>query len=204
MRKRFLNVGGGDKNVPVPSHYAEWDHLLLDIDPDVGPDVCLDARELAALEQGQFDAIYCSHNLEHYFAHDVPKVLDGFHKVLKPDGFAEIRVPDIGLLMKIIAEHNLDIDDVLYHSGRGPIMVKDILYGHGAQIAQSGVDFYAHKTGFTQKSLARALQAANFETIAFTAGRYLEIVAFAFKDQLTQAQWESFKERIGEIRYSYT
>jgi hypothetical protein len=29
------------------------------------PDIVCDARELTTLEEGLFDAVYCSHNLEH-------------------------------------------------------------------------------------------------------------------------------------------
>src|SRR5262245_31022092 len=131
MRKRVLNVGGGSKKIAIPSHYSGWDHLLLDIDPSVEPDVCLDARELETLGPAQFDAIYCAHNLEHYFAHDVKRVLSGFYSALKDDGFAELRVPDIGVVMKFVVEHNLDIDDILYNSEVSPITVKDVLYGFG-------------------------------------------------------------------------
>src|SRR5438045_1858589 len=92
---RVLNVGGGSKEIPLPPHYADWEHVLLDIDPTAKPDVVCDARGLSALPAAEYDAIYCSHNLEHYYKHDGIKVLRGFMHVLKPNGFAEIRVPDI-------------------------------------------------------------------------------------------------------------
>ena len=49
--------------------------------------------------------------------------------------------------MRIAVERRLEPDDVLYQSASGPIQVLDVLYGWGAQIARSGVDFFAHKTG---------------------------------------------------------
>jgi SAM-dependent methyltransferase len=188
MQRKFLNVGGGSKKVAVPPIYQGWEHLLLDIDPKGNPDVCLDARELATLEGGQFDAIYCSHNLEHYFAHDVAKVLKGFHYVLKADGFAEIRVPDMGSLFQEVVQRQLDIDDVLYESGRGPIRVRDVIYGHGPEIEASGVDFYAHKTGFTRKSLGAALNRAGFPYLVFTQGRNREIAVRGFKQMPSEEQ----------------
>ena len=63
---RVLNVGGGSKDIPLPPHYAGWEHVLMDIDPKGQPDLVCDARELPALPAGQYDAIFCSHNLEHY------------------------------------------------------------------------------------------------------------------------------------------
>jgi ubiquinone/menaquinone biosynthesis C-methylase UbiE len=187
--KKVLNVGGNSKAIPLPPQYAGFEHLLLDIDPKCSPDIACDARKLTTLEAGQFDAVYCSHNLEHYYRHDVPKVLAGFLHVLKDGGFAQIRVPDIHEVMRVTIERGLDIDDVLYQSPAGPIMVLDVLYGYGVEIEQSGQDFFAHKTGFTQKSLLKALERAGFQEIYSKAGE-LEIDALAFKgrpDQTTRA-----------------
>lgn len=193
MIKKVLNVGGGSKKVPIPNYYADWEHLLLDIDPTVDPDVCMDARELSALPANQYDAIYCSHNLEHYFAHDVQKVLSGFLHVLKQDGFAEVRVPDIGAVMKEVVEKDMDIDDVLYNSEGGPILVRDVFYGYGKQIEESGVDFYAHKTGFTRKSLARAFKRAGFALVASIPARNREIAFVGFKQKPNEYQCDIFK-----------
>ncbi len=95
-----LNVGGNSKETPIPEYFDGWHHLLLDIDATCNPDILCDARQLSGLEPGQFDAVYCSHNLEHYYKHDVAKVLKGFLHVLKPNGFAEIRVPDLDSVMR--------------------------------------------------------------------------------------------------------
>jgi SAM-dependent methyltransferase len=181
-QKKVLNVGGNSKEIPIPPEFDGWQHLLLDIDPTGNPDIVCDARNLTDLPPATFDCVYCSHNLEHYFAHDVVKVLTGFIHVLKEDGFACIRVPDIGMVMQTVVRDGLDIDDVLYQSGVGPISVKDVLYGYGVEIAKSGNDFFAHKTGFTTKSLAAALVAAGFDYV-FTRPGTLEIAAFAFKNK---------------------
>ena len=180
--RKVLNVGGNSKEIPLPPEYAGFDHWLLDIDPKGSPDIVCDARELATLEGGVFDAVYCSHNLEHYYRHDVPRVLAGFQHMLKDGGFAHIRVPDINEVMRLTIERCLDIDDVLYTSPSGPIMVLDVLYGYTVQIERSGEDFYAHKTGFTQKSLLSALDRAGFSKIYSTLGN-LEVSAIAFKGE---------------------
>ena len=187
MKPKFLNVGGGSKAVAIPSYYSAFEHLLLDIDPRGNPDIVCDARLLATRPADEFDAIYCSHNLEHYYRHDVPRVLSGFHHVLKADGFAEIRVPDLQLLMATVVEKKLDIDDILYKSGMGPIAVRDVIYGYGREIEQSGQDFYAHKTGFSHKSLTKVLLASGFKFVLSGGGRGYEIVAYAFKGKPTPA-----------------
>jgi ubiquinone/menaquinone biosynthesis C-methylase UbiE len=189
--RKVLNVGGNSKDIPIPDFYDEFEHLLLDIDPTGSPDIVCDARELQSLEANQFDAVYCSHNLEHYYRHDVPKVLAGFLHVLKEGGFAQIIVPDIAEVMRVTLEKNLDIDDVLYQSPAGPIMVLDVLYGYTVEIERSGNDFFAHKTGFTQKSLSEALDRSGFsETSGFVGN--LEINVFAFKGSPNQFSRELF------------
>jgi len=186
--KKVLNVGGNSKAIALPPQYAEFEHILLDIDPKGLPDIVCDARDLYRLDTGQFDSVYCSHNLEHFYRHDVKRVLAGFLHVLKEGGFAHIRVPDMQEVMRTVIGRGLDIDDVLYHAPVGPIMVSDVLYGYSVEIEQSGQDFFAHKTGFTQKSLLKALQQAGFLKIYIRTGNF-EIDALAFKgvpDQSTR------------------
>jgi ubiquinone/menaquinone biosynthesis C-methylase UbiE len=184
--RKVLNVGGNSKAIKLPPFFEGYEHLLLDIDPRGVPDIVCDARNLASLEPQQFDAIYCSHNLEHYYRHDVPKVLAGFQHVLTPQGFAHIRVPDIQAVMRATLDKGLDIDDVLYVSPAGPIRVVDVLYGYSVEIERSGQDFFAHKTGFTQKSLISALTQAGFKKI-YSASANLEVVAWAFKQSPDEA-----------------
>jgi hypothetical protein len=114
---------------------------------------------MAALAAASYDAVWCSHNLEHYWRHDLPRVLAGFLHVLKDDGFAEVRVPDLKLVVR---------GGAAARDGRrrrplpvpvGPITVNDVIYGHAAEIAATGQDFYAHKNGFHQALARRHAQA---------------------------------------------
>jgi SAM-dependent methyltransferase len=180
--RRLLNVGGGSKKIPIPAHYAGWDHVLLDIDPALEPDVVCDARRLDTLPAQQFDAIYCSHNLEHYYRHDTKSVLRGFLHVLKTDGFAEIRVPDLRAVMQRVVWDNLDVDAILYQSGAGPIGVLDVIYGLASEIEESGSDFQQHKAGFTPQSLGRTLEQAGFGPVfLFASPEAYECRALAFR-----------------------
>src|SRR6185503_19396760 len=106
-------------------------------------------------------------------------VLAGFAHVLKADGFVYIRVPDMGELMRTVVAKNLDIEDVLYQSEAGPITVRDVVYGLGAEIERSGNDFFAHKTGFTRKALVSALRASGFQWVLAGTGNF-EVTALAF------------------------
>jgi len=179
INKKVLNVGGGSKDYGISPEFNDWEHLLLDIDPKGNPDIVCDARELHRLPAKQFDAVYCSHNLEHYYKHDIPKVLSGFRHVLKDNGVCEIRVPDMGEVFRQITDSQLDIEDVLYQSGVGPIKVSDVIYGYAIEIETSGNDYYAHKTGFTVKSLVQVMHTNGFPYVFHGTGD-LEIRAISF------------------------
>lgn len=182
--RSVLNVGGASKQIPIPPYYDGWRHLLLDIKAGDGVDLVQDARELLHLPPDQFDAVYCSHNLEHYFRHDGDRVLAGFLHVLKDHGFADIRVPDIPAVVRSLADGAMDIDDVLYVSPGGPITVHDVIYGWGVEIERSGVDFFAHKRGFSMKSLRAACERAGFVSVTTTnQAAPFELRAFCFKQE---------------------
>jgi SAM-dependent methyltransferase len=189
--KTVLNVGGSSRAIALPAQYSQFKQLLLDIDPRGAPDILCDARDLTTHDAGSIDAVYCSHNLEHYYRHDVPRVLAGFLHVLREGGFAQIRVPDIEAVMRITIERGLDIEDVLYQSPAGPIKVLDVLYGYGVEIERSGQDFFAHKTGFTRKSLLKALHQAGFAKL-YCVTKNLEINVLAFKGAPDQATRQLF------------
>jgi len=185
--RAVLNVGGNSKAIEIPDCFNGWRHDLLDIDPTGNPDVLCDARELWKLPARTYDAVYCSHNLEHFYHHDVIKVLKGFRLALKKGGFVYIRVPDMLSVVKTMIEKGMDIDDVLYQSPSGPIMISDVIYGFQRQIEQSGNDFFAHKTGFTEKSLLRILNDNGFPHVYSDTGNF-EVMALAFTDK--PADWQ--------------
>ncbi|WP_411879210.1 hypothetical protein [Polaromonas sp. YR568] len=187
--KSVLNVGGS-KQIPIPSHFVGWKHDLLDIDPRGGPELVCDARELRTLTGGVYDAVYCSHNLEHYYRHEGLNVVRGFHHMLNETGFAEIRVPDIAQVMKALRERELDLDDILYQSPAGPISAHDVVYGLQTEIQESGQDFFAHKTGFTPQSLRKILMDGGFPVVyVSTSQSVLAVHALAFKVSPTVEQY---------------
>lgn len=161
-QRRVLNVGGQSRAIQLPDAYAGFEQVLLDLDPNVGAEIVLDVRELTSLAPHQFDAVYCSHNLEHVRKHEVPVVLAGFLHVLKPGGLAQIVVPDLQELMVTCVQQGIDLDGLLYESPMGPITPLDVLYGHAGMIEQSGQDYYAHRTGFTSRTLANVVEASGF------------------------------------------
>ena len=72
-------------------------------------------------------------------------------------------------MMKHVVANNLDIDDVLYESRSGPILVRDMIYGYHVEIETTGNDFFAHKTGFGAKSLKKIFVENGFVASAITS-----------------------------------
>lgn len=189
--KKVLNVGGNSKEIAIATQYDGWQQDLLDIDASKNPDILADARELTEQPSALYEAVYCSHNLEHYYLHDAKKVLSGFKHVLKPDGHAFIRVPDMQQVMQRVVNGQLDISDVLYQSPMGPIRVYDVFYGHQGKIERSGEEYFAHKMGYTPTSLRQLLLDAGFPIVAVSVTP-LNISAIAFLQKPTEQQCQLF------------
>jgi SAM-dependent methyltransferase len=166
MLRSLLHVGCGpaDPRKLPPAFFTpgEWREVRLDIDPGVVPDILGSITDMAAVATASFDAVWSAHNLEHLFAHEVPLALREFRRVLRPGGFALITLPDLQRVAELVAQDRLT--EAAYVSPAGPIAPLDMLYGHGAAIAQ-GNPFMAHRTGFTARSLEAALVAARFDSV---------------------------------------
>ena len=161
----FLHVGCGQKRKDqTTSGFAKenWKELRFDINESNEPDYVGTMTDMSAIETSSMDALYSSHNIEHVYAHEVPKALAEFKRVLRPDGFVIITCPDIQAICALVAEDKLTTQ--AYSSPAGPITPHDVLYGHGASIA-GGDLFMAHRCGFTQKVLAKTLKDSGFVSL---------------------------------------
>ncbi len=152
--KKLLHVGCGLKGREDTFHIfrdpATWEHVRLDIDPSVKPDLIDDVITLASIEDASFDGIFTSHNLEHLHYTDVFKCLDTFRRVLKPFGLLVIAVPDLQLAAEYIAR-----DEPLKLIGNGGLCPLDLVYGYRAWTKDN--PYMMHKTGFTQRMLETVL-----------------------------------------------
>jgi SAM-dependent methyltransferase len=161
-RNSVLHVGcGAYAPTKLPTVFLDegWREVRLDIDPGVSPDIVASITDMAGVAAGSYDAVYSSHNLEHLYPHEVPLALREFRRVLKPDGFALVALPDLQSVAQLVAEGRLE--DPAYISPLGPIAPLDILYGFRPSLAQGNL-YMAHRTGFTGRTLSQALLAAGF------------------------------------------
>jgi predicted SAM-dependent methyltransferase len=187
--KRVLNVGSGPQGVErlhQSFRTADWKEVRYDIDQAVKPDIIGSIVDLREIEDASYDAIWCSHNIEHLHTHDVPKALSEFHRVLKPDGFALISTPDLESIAELIVNGRLE--DVAYNSPAGPITALDMLYGLSIAVRQGNL-YMTHNTGFTADRLGRLLIESGFaEALAKREAGYnlwgLGLMPEAGKDDL--------------------
>jgi ubiquinone/menaquinone biosynthesis C-methylase UbiE len=132
---------------------GKYEETRLDISPDHDPDFCVSMTEMG--EIGAYDAIHCSHALEHLLPHDVAVALSEFYRVLNPGGFAVAFVPDL--------EDVRATEEVLFEAPCGPITGLDLLYGLRSLLPI--MPHMAHRTGFISETLKQAFADAGFSRI---------------------------------------
>ena len=163
--KNLLHVGCGGHHILGQHGFNAadgWREIRLDINPAMHPDIIGTITDMRDILDDSIDAVFSSHNLEHLYAHEVPKALAEFRRVLRDDGFCLIIVPDIQEVAKLVVKGKLLVS--AYNSSAGPITPLDMMYGHGASI-ENGNLYMAHKTAFTDESLMIALIDVGFENI---------------------------------------
>lgn len=131
---------------------------------------------MTAIRDCCIDAIWSSHNLEHLHSFEVPVALAEFKRILKPQGYLLVTLPDLRAIAREIA---LDrINATLYNSQAGDICALDMVFGHQASVAE-GNHYMAHRTGFTASSLGQSLQDAGFEEVRVHEGHRWDLWAIA-------------------------
>jgi len=100
----FVNLGCGLTNHP----------RFINIDGYPHPHIHYVSRidRLSMFAHNSVDLIYASHCLEHFKYGEVDRVLDEWHRVIKPGGIIRLSVPDIDKLIDIYNDTN-DPDDIV-------------------------------------------------------------------------------------------
>jgi ubiquinone/menaquinone biosynthesis C-methylase UbiE len=174
----ILNVGCG--KTPLKNQtkaFDGWKELRVDSYDNETVDVISSITDLKEIEDESVDALWACHVVEHCYWHDLPKVFNSMVRVLKKDGFAVIRVPDLASIADKIKDGLLE---TIYDSEGGDICVIDMIYSHRGLVEKYG-EGMAHKTGFTPKSMSQVLQSLNIQ--ALVANRGFEVVAILYKDK---------------------
>lgn len=200
FRKRMLNAGSGAtvaKRIAPLLSSGDWEEVRLDVDSAVNPDIVGSVTELSQLfPASSFDGIWCSHVMEHLFAHEVHPTFVQFREVLKPDGFALIMCPDLEAVAKHVLDHGLV--NIAYVSAAGPIRPLDMIYGHSRAI-EDGKYHMAHRTGFSTERLGNLLLGAGFQTVAVRSENF-EICALA---QMEKADSEGIQSELSKAGFDF-
>ena len=151
VSKILLHCGCGGARLP------EWlkacREVRVDIDETCGPDVVSDMTALGVA--GPFDAVYCSHALEHLHQEAGGKALAEFYRVLCEGGVAIVFVPDL--------EDVKPTEDVLFTAPAGPITGLDLIYGYRKMTQEK--PHMKHLTGFVKETLRKAVMGAGFSRV---------------------------------------
>ena len=176
-KKIVLNIGSGTTRLNSQiQYYNDWKELRVDV-ADCNPDIVSDITHLKGVPNNSVDSIWASHVVEHVYFHQLKDVFESMMRVLKDDGFAVVRVPDLGAIAHLIQDKLLD---KYYDTTGGPVSPIDMIYGHRGYI-QTYNESMAHKTGFTKDSMSRILRSLNINALinAFND----EVVAILYKDK---------------------
>lgn len=181
----MLNAGSGAVGAgKLPAYFQGWRQIRVDIDPLTEPDVVASVADLSAVPDGSVDAVWCSHCVEHLFAHEVSLALAEFRRVIVATGFACIIVPDLQSIASWISADRLH--ETVYESAAGPVTAHDMLWGYGPAIAQGNAAM-AHRSGFTPTIFLNRLNGAGFGEIVLRRRDNLELVAIALRENTGSA-----------------
>lgn len=180
-QKTFLNLGSGARslleNLVHEGPFLGWREVRVDLNADCAPNVVADLTDLkGVIADASADIVFCSHVLEHFHDHQVDLVLAEVARILRPDGVAVFKCPDLAQVVRLLDDEDLERE--IYLSPAGPISILDVLYGHRASI-RAGNQLMAHHTGFTETSLARRLLAAGFDEVKTQTSKSVDFCAIA-------------------------
>ena len=157
-------------------HGPEWREIRLDLDPRPPRHHLLDHRYDAGRNR------FSGRNLvfAQYRAPAAPRSAgrtQGVLTVLKPRGLL-LELPNLRQVPQLVVENRLE--DRAYNSSSGPITPLDMIFGHLASLAR-GNSFMTHHTGFTARTLQRALVEAGFTEVTLREGTSFDLWATAYR-----------------------
>lgn len=177
--KLLVNLGSGPRGAAwLPSMFAAWRELRVDIDATVDPDILADITDLSAIATGSADVVWSAHCLEHLYLYQVGRAVAEVHRILSDDGFFCMIVPDLQGIAEYIAGDRLH--EVVYELPAGPVHAHDIVFGFGPHLAQGRIAM-AHNCGFTPTLLLQKLREAPFAEIVLRRRPGHELAGVACK-----------------------
>ena len=150
MNKLKLHLGCGKRYLPG------YTHIDIDNEPHIDyPDT--DISNLHMFKDNSVDLIYTCGTFEYFDRDEGPNVLKEWNRVLKPNGYLYISVPDFKSITEVYNQNDNDLD------GEG---ILGPIFGKWQYISKTGKPrFIYHKTVYDFKSLSRMLSVCGYDTI---------------------------------------
>lgn len=136
-----LHLGCGKRIIPGFVHVDRLDFAHIQQRTSLS--------DLSFAANGSAELIYCAHAFEYFDREEAPKVLQEWHRVLRPSGLLRLAVPDFSVLAELYRD-GLALDKIL-----GP------LYGK----IPSDDGFQFHKTCYDFASLEIILHSSGFKNV---------------------------------------
>ena len=158
-REGFVNIDGSDTLPRVDRRVDVATESLLD-----------------HFDEGSVDHILANDILEHHFHWEAVELLRDFHRLLRPGGTAEIRVPDARWILWAFW---VPVEKRLTWLFGG----QDLPQGRDPEMDRSRREhpqYFCHKYGWTMKAMTRDLRAVGFSEVACRRAR-TNFVALATK-----------------------
>lgn len=172
--KTLLHLGCGFMSASLPDHRE----IRVDMDESVEPDHVGPVHDLPFIADGEVSVVLAQHVLEHLEPREGVRALKEWLRVLSPEGHAVIAVPDMREASRRILDGAEAMPAVVY--GPHAITPLDIIYG--ARRHMPDHLGHRHAWGFTDATLAEALQSAGFVSIAIKQDAALvQLIAIATK-----------------------
>lgn len=182
LHRHVLCIASVAGQAVLPGHYAGWNKDYLSERPLDGARFVKSVLRLTELPAATYDAVYYSHQLNHFSLYQAGLILHGVRHMLTPGGFLHLKVIDVMAIIHQLSEKNHDLEDIAYLSAAGPISYHDVLWGQGIGISHEGSASKSHRTGFSRKILDRLLFENGFLDTSYTAepgSLELEVIAAA-------------------------
>lgn len=172
-KKMVLHIGAGEKvnnNLFIRNFKAEqWHRTSLDSNPATKPDIISTTYNLSKIDDGSFDGVFSSHNIQLLYAHQADAAFREYFRVLREGGTIVLSTPDLVEVAKGVTKKGLDTE--LYKSAAGSISAIDIIYGFRPALEKGDVSAGC-KTGFSVATLGRKLKDAGFCDIVVRREKY--------------------------------
>lgn len=156
----FRNLWGAREDAPAPAPapaeplrlhiggmqpHPDW--RIVNVMPTPETDYVRSCTDLSSFADGSVAEIYASHVIEHLgYQSELPRALDEFFRVLRPDGTLRVSVPDLQTLCRLFIDDSLDL------SARFHVM--RIIYG--GQVDRADFHYVGFDEGLLRAHLTRA------------------------------------------------